>query len=77
MPPLQRRLNEHLVSNGKEPVFTYLIAGGDKALFTSQEAPEDDPNLGAADLIQVVFSKIISPHCWVFEFVSSMCKIID
>ena len=40
-------------SSGRAEIYDYLIAGGDKALFTSQEAPEDDPNLGADDLIQV------------------------
>ena len=40
-------------SSGRAEIYDYLIAGGDEALFTSQEAPEDDPNLGADDLIQV------------------------
>ncbi|XP_047432340.1 glucokinase regulatory protein isoform X2 [Mugil cephalus] len=31
-------------------VYSYIIAGGDRALFSSQEAPEDDPRLGALSL---------------------------
>ena len=38
---------------GKMPIFSYTIAGGDKALFTSVEAPEDDPKHGRDHLIQV------------------------
>ncbi|KAK3607530.1 hypothetical protein CHS0354_025783 [Potamilus streckersoni] len=41
-----RSFNERLKNSGKEPIYDYLIAGGDKALFTSQEAPEDDPHIG-------------------------------
>uniref|UniRef100_H2Z8J3 SIS domain-containing protein n=1 Tax=Ciona savignyi TaxID=51511 RepID=H2Z8J3_CIOSA len=37
--------------------FSYTIAGGDKALFTSQEAPEDDRNAGVQDLIRVTGGK--------------------
>ena len=33
--------------------YEYLIAGGDKALFTSQEAPEDDWKKGQEDLAKV------------------------
>lgn len=35
-------------------MFSYLIAAGDKALFSSQESCEDDPALGVSDLIQVI-----------------------
>ncbi|CAK8691361.1 unnamed protein product [Clavelina lepadiformis] len=35
-----------------EKKFAYTIAGGDQALFTSQEAPEDDRETGKNDLIK-------------------------
>ncbi|KAJ8333330.1 hypothetical protein SKAU_G00422260 [Synaphobranchus kaupii] len=41
----------------KQQVFAYTIAGGDKALLTSQEAPEDSPQLGALNLEQVCAGK--------------------
>ncbi|XP_064163003.1 glucokinase regulatory protein isoform X4 [Anguilla rostrata] len=41
----------------KQEVFAYIIAGGDKALLTSQEAPEDSPHLGALNLEQVCAGK--------------------
>ena len=37
--------------------YDYLIAGGDMALFTSLEAPEDDFNKGQEDLIQITRGK--------------------
>ena len=37
--------------------YEYLIAGGDVALFTSQEAPEDDWKKGQEDLIEVSRNK--------------------
>ncbi|OWF47883.1 glucokinase regulatory protein-like [Mizuhopecten yessoensis] len=41
-----RTFNRRQEKDGKPPCFKYLIAGHDKALFTSQEAPEDDPAIG-------------------------------
>ncbi|XP_070711932.1 glucokinase regulatory protein [Pempheris klunzingeri] len=38
-------------------VYSYIIAGGDKALLTSQEAPEDDPKLGMLSLKKVCEGK--------------------
>ncbi|CAG2257794.1 unnamed protein product [Mytilus edulis] len=43
---IARNFNEVLRNSGREECFRYLIAGRDKALFTSQEAPEDDPQCG-------------------------------
>uniref|UniRef100_UPI003AB0A12B glucokinase regulatory protein n=1 Tax=Centroberyx gerrardi TaxID=166262 RepID=UPI003AB0A12B len=34
----------------QSPVYSYIIAGGDRALFSSQEAPEDNPKLGMLSL---------------------------
>ena len=45
-----RTFNRYLTSVGKKPCFQYIIAGGDRALFTSQELEEDDPILGANEL---------------------------
>ncbi|KAL3869711.1 hypothetical protein ACJMK2_042362 [Sinanodonta woodiana] len=47
-----RSFNEQLKKSGKESIYDYLIAGGDKALFTSQEAPEDDPHIGVKMLCE-------------------------
>ncbi|XP_071952589.1 glucokinase regulatory protein-like [Antedon mediterranea] len=54
---LSRKFNELLVELGLEPCFDYLIAGGDKALFTSQEAPEDDPVSGKKALQKALDGK--------------------
>ena len=40
----------------KEASFEYLMAGGDAALFVSQELAEDQPALGASDLDRVLQS---------------------
>ncbi|XP_041834434.1 glucokinase regulatory protein isoform X2 [Melanotaenia boesemani] len=45
-----RQLNHSLV-------YTYIIAGGDRALLSSQEAPEDDPTLGMLSLKKVCEGK--------------------
>ncbi|GAA6217906.1 glucokinase regulatory protein isoform X2 [Lates japonicus] len=45
-----RRLNQSLV-------YSYIIAGGDRALFSSQEAPEDSPKLGMLSLKKVCEGK--------------------
>eukprot|EP00058_Branchiostoma_floridae_P024443 XP_002609933.1 hypothetical protein BRAFLDRAFT_124367 [Branchiostoma floridae] len=49
--------NRLLIENGKQACCAYLIAGGDRALLTSQEAPEDDPLLGASELQQAAAGK--------------------
>nr|XP_021323211.1 glucokinase regulatory protein [Danio rerio] len=45
--------NEMLKSRKQKQMCLYIIAGGDRALLTSQEAPEDDPALGAHMLDKV------------------------
>ncbi|KAM4559861.1 glucokinase regulatory protein isoform 2-T2 [Odontesthes bonariensis] len=45
-----RQLNHSLV-------YSYTIAGGDRALLSSQEAPEDDPKLGVLSLKKVCEGK--------------------
>ncbi|KAM3857069.1 glucokinase regulatory protein [Diretmus argenteus] len=42
--------NRALKELNQSPVYSYIIAGGDRALFSSQEAPEDDPRLGMLSL---------------------------
>ncbi|XP_019620438.1 PREDICTED: glucokinase regulatory protein-like isoform X2 [Branchiostoma belcheri] len=49
--------NRLLIQSGRKACCVYLIAGGDRALLTSQEAPEDDPLLGASELQQAVTGK--------------------
>ncbi|KAM9466400.1 LOW QUALITY PROTEIN: glucokinase regulatory protein [Clarias gariepinus] len=36
-----------LASHHRKQIYSYIIAGGDRALLTSQKTPEDDPLLGA------------------------------
>eukprot|EP00899_Mesostigma_viride_P001423 jgi/Mesvir1/11281/Mv01075-RA.2 len=45
--------NSVLRKNGYRPIFHYLIAGGEKALFQSQENAEDNPMQGVDDLRQI------------------------
>uniref|UniRef100_A0A3B5MIF4 SIS domain-containing protein n=1 Tax=Xiphophorus couchianus TaxID=32473 RepID=A0A3B5MIF4_9TELE len=45
--------NRELQRLNYAPICSYVIAGGDRALFSSQEAPEDDPTLGALRLKKV------------------------
>lgn len=52
-----RNFNQMLRKSGREPCFKYLIAGRDKALFTSQEAPEDDPQCGVEMLKEASLGK--------------------
>ncbi|XP_048761099.2 glucokinase regulatory protein-like isoform X2 [Ostrea edulis] len=52
-----RTFNGKLSELSKVPCFKYLIAGRDKALFTSQEAPEDDPNCGVEMLKEATVGK--------------------
>ncbi|XP_073784214.1 glucokinase regulatory protein isoform X1 [Danio rerio] len=47
--------NEMLKSRKQKQMCLYIIAGGDRALLTSQEAPEDDPALGAHMLDKAPF----------------------
>ncbi|KAL6477639.1 hypothetical protein MHYP_G00134740 [Metynnis hypsauchen] len=44
---LATSLNRWLAVLHQKQIYSYIIAGGDKALLTSQEAPEDNPSLGA------------------------------
>ncbi|XP_060583846.1 glucokinase regulatory protein-like [Ruditapes philippinarum] len=48
-----RTFNELQRERKRPEIFRYLIAGGDKALFTSQEAPEDDPHAGIEALKKI------------------------
>ncbi len=45
-----RTYNGILRRAGQEPVFDFLIAGGNKALIAAQEGAEDNPHLGASEL---------------------------
>nr|XP_015808016.2 glucokinase regulatory protein [Nothobranchius furzeri] len=42
--------NKALRQLNRSDIYSYIIAGGDRALFSSQEAPEDDPKLGMLSL---------------------------
>ncbi|XP_076462218.1 glucokinase regulatory protein-like [Babylonia areolata] len=52
-----RTFNSHLRGMGVAECYHNIMAGGDKALFTSQEAVEDDPVLGASLLQQAAEGK--------------------
>lgn len=52
-----RTFNAKLSELSRTPCFKYLIAGRDKALFTSQEAPEDDPVCGVEMLKEITDGK--------------------
>ncbi|XP_062378910.1 glucokinase regulatory protein [Sardina pilchardus] len=54
---LANTFNRILGMHQQKPVYTYIIAGGDKALLTSQEAPEDAPSLGAQVLKEACVGK--------------------
>ncbi|KAI5102482.1 glucokinase regulatory protein, partial [Silurus meridionalis] len=47
---LATSFNRWLASHHQKQIYSYIIAGGDKALLTSQETSEDDPLLGALTL---------------------------
>ncbi|KAE8278642.1 Glucokinase regulatory protein [Larimichthys crocea] len=47
--------NRALRELNQSPVYSYIIAGGDRALLSSQEAPEDDPELGMLSLKKAPF----------------------
>ncbi|XP_051908725.1 glucokinase regulatory protein [Hippocampus zosterae] len=49
--------NRALRKMNHSEVYAYIIAGGDRALFSSQEAPEDDPHLGMSCLKKVCEEK--------------------
>ncbi|XP_039530293.1 glucokinase regulatory protein-like isoform X2 [Pimephales promelas] len=49
--------NEMLKAQRQKQICSYIIAGGDRALLTSREAPEDDPGLGARMLEKVCAGK--------------------
>ncbi|XP_072017451.1 glucokinase regulatory protein-like [Amphiura filiformis] len=50
---IARSFNAALKKLNKSPCVEYLIAGGDRALFTSQEAPEDRHDVGMQALVEV------------------------
>ncbi|XP_076156274.1 glucokinase regulatory protein [Alosa pseudoharengus] len=52
---LANTFNRMLGRHQQKPVYSYIIAGGDKALLTSQEAPEDSPSMGAQVLKEAPF----------------------
>ncbi|XP_043118227.1 glucokinase regulatory protein-like isoform X2 [Puntigrus tetrazona] len=54
---LATSFNEMLNGPKHKQICSYIIAGGDRALLTSQEAPEDDPALGARALDKVCAGK--------------------
>ncbi|RXN29340.1 glucokinase regulatory [Labeo rohita] len=54
---LRTSFNEMLKAQKQKQICSYIIAGGDRALLTSQEAPEDDPALGARTLDKVCTGK--------------------
>ncbi|XP_054479907.1 glucokinase regulatory protein isoform X2 [Anoplopoma fimbria] len=49
--------NRALGELDQSSVYSYIIAGGDRALLSSQEAPEDDPNMGVLSLQKVCEGK--------------------
>ncbi|KAG7237426.1 hypothetical protein INR49_032389 [Caranx melampygus] len=49
--------NRELRKLNQSSVYSYIIAGGDRALLTSQEAPEDDPKSGVLCLKKVCEGK--------------------
>ncbi|XP_019723960.1 glucokinase regulatory protein isoform X2 [Hippocampus comes] len=49
--------NRALREMNHSEVYAYIIAGGNRALFSSQEAPEDDPHLGMSCLKKVCEGK--------------------
>uniref|UniRef100_A0A3B5A8Q8 Glucokinase regulator n=1 Tax=Stegastes partitus TaxID=144197 RepID=A0A3B5A8Q8_9TELE len=51
------RFNRALRQLNHSPVYSYVIAGGDRSLLSSQEAPEDDPKLGMLSLKKVCEGK--------------------
>ncbi|XP_020772728.2 glucokinase regulatory protein [Boleophthalmus pectinirostris] len=54
---ITRCFNKALKQLSKQSVYTYIIAGGDRALFTSKESHEDDPKMGMLHLKEVCEGK--------------------
>ncbi|XP_069461547.1 glucokinase regulatory protein isoform X2 [Ambystoma mexicanum] len=54
---LANSFNKLLKGLHRPPHYTYIISGGDRSLVTSQEAPEDSPTLGVAELEKVCEGK--------------------
>ncbi|XP_033873455.3 glucokinase regulatory protein isoform X2 [Acipenser ruthenus] len=54
---LATSFNKLLKGLHKNPSYAYIIAGGDKAILTSQEASEDNPHLGVEALKRVCAGK--------------------
>ena len=54
---VSRSFNEIARAQGLPPLYEYLIAGGDLALFSSVEAPEDDWKRGQQDLEKLAREK--------------------
>ncbi|KAI7805064.1 putative glucokinase regulatory protein, partial [Triplophysa rosa] len=54
---LATSFNQMLTDQQHTQIYSYIIAGGDRALLTSQEAPEDRPLLGARMLDEVCAGK--------------------
>ena len=59
----QRTFNKILLAQGRQPCFTYTIAGGDRALLISTEAPEDSCTEGVSALKEVLCTTLAAPHC--------------
>lgn len=51
---ISRTFNHLLAEIQEPPIFSYLMAGGNKALIRAQEGAEDDPNQAVADLKSVI-----------------------
>ncbi|XP_029452225.1 glucokinase regulatory protein isoform X2 [Rhinatrema bivittatum] len=54
---LSNSFNKLLKGLHRKPCYTYIISGGDRSLVSAQEAPEDNPLLGAAELEKVCAGK--------------------
>uniref|UniRef100_A0A9J7YJ12 Glucokinase (hexokinase 4) regulator n=1 Tax=Cyprinus carpio carpio TaxID=630221 RepID=A0A9J7YJ12_CYPCA len=53
MDHMKTSFNEMLNAQKQKAIYSYITAGGDRVLLTSQEAPEDDPALRARTLHKV------------------------
>lgn len=51
---IARTFNHLLAQANYPPIFSYLMAGGDKALIRAQEGAEDNPKQAVQDLISVI-----------------------
>ncbi|XP_052436635.1 glucokinase regulatory protein-like [Carassius gibelio] len=52
---MKTSFNKMLNAPKQKLISTYIIAGSDRALLTSQEAPEDEPALGLRPLYKAPF----------------------